>query len=737
MNEASLHLLSQTLYRPPLGLAVLCVAIGLAAIALVFATGQEKSHRTAFFRIVALAGIAWLLMGPSVIKPGKPSTLQPPRLAILTDTSLSMSQGDASLADDDRNITRLEAVTQAWLSHERLTQLSEFAQVDTYEFDQQLRTARRGKPDAEGKATRLFDAITQIEADATLILSDGHDTTPATSPPNAPGAGRLFASPIGTPRSAPDLAIDAWPNSDQLFEGQTTTITASIRHRGMSGKPVIFELLHDDKTVESQTLTIDQPSTTVRFEVKPELSPGKTVEAEFFRARVRLADGSEAYLDNNTQDLFIQVSRGRVRVLLLEGEPYWDTRALARLIGSHPRFDLTASYAFGDQRRSRVLGETIEPGVDPTAQLNRYDIIVLGRRVERLVDETFGDRLTRFVQNGGAVVFARGNAFDNTTELGRRVREDVSIISPGQWGGPIIREMRLRLNESANPREAMINLSDQAVVSRLPGMLAATRIEGRKAASVVLLEQQDAQGPPMAAMTTLRVGSGLSLSVLTEGLWRWELLPGIGEDLEAESAYAGFWVRALQWLASGGEFLPGQDISLQADRLTLDTDETVTLEVNTRYVETNLSELNLEAIDAAGNRQAISLSPTTLPSRFRATYSPADTGVVRFELSAPGRSDLIRPDQPLTTRIAVIHRSPERRDTSAQPQRLKQLTEATGGRCLALNEPEPLIAYLQSLQAARGSQDTAAYAFNTWPAFAWVVGCLGIEWVLRRRSGLR
>ena len=99
--------------------------------------------------------------------------------------------------------------------------------------------------------------------------------------------------------------------------------------------------------------------------------------------------------------------------------------------------------------------------------------------------------------------------------------------------------------------------------------------------------------------------------------------------------------------------------------------------------------------------------------------------------------DSFDPSQPLTTRLAAIDRSPERSDTSARPDALKQLVEPTGGVCMSIGEIEPLIDYLQSLQALRGSEDTVDYAFNTWPVFALIAGCLGLEWILRRRMGLR
>lgn len=739
IHTLSQPVLAESFYRPPIAWLWVLVVLVIALFVLAGALRHERTRWTAMLRVIGLLGLGWVLLGLSRSDPASPTTSDLPRLSILVDTSASMAEMDGAVNAADPEVSRLEVLQASWLTDQRLQELSGVAQVELTAFDDQQRATDSLSLDAIGLETRLLEAIGQAQADATLILSDGHDTTSASQgmPAQTSRAGRLFAVPVGAPRSAPDLALQAWPDSDRLFEDQSTTITATIQNRGFTDQPAVIELVHNGEVVEEQRLTLPAGNLTIPFEVKPELKPGRTVQAHHYTTRIRLAQGEEAYPDNNAQDLFIQVSRSKVRVLLLEGEPYWDTRSLARLVASHPRFDLTAVYGFGSQRTARLLGESYDPASDPEAQLQRYDIIVLGKRVERLVETGFANQLSAFARQGGAVVFARGVPFDERDARGRSLLAGVQSISPVSWGGQVAGEMRVRLGQGSESRGPLDPLRDEAVLSRLPGMLAATRIEGRKAASLVMLQQQLGDGPPMAALTTVRVGTGVVMAVLTEGLWRWQLLPGVAEDAQAESVYGMFWVRALQWLATGGEFLPGQDIAIEADRLGVDPGETVSLRISTRYIENQALDLRLVAIDMQGNTQPVNVEPSTTSGTYTASYTPTETGVVRFELTTPGRDDLIDPSQPMATRIAVVQRSLERRDTSAQPDRLKALTEATGGQCLDLDEPQPLVDYLQTLQALRGSDDVVDYDFNTWTVFALIAGCFGLEWILRRRAGLR
>ncbi|MEM9492735.1 MAG: hypothetical protein AAGC55_26540, partial [Myxococcota bacterium] len=134
-------------------------------------------------------------------------------------------------------------------------------------------------------------------------------------------------------RSAPDVALQAWSESDRVFEDQSTTITASLSARGLDGRPAVVELLHNGAVIDQHMVILEEGQSEVAFEISPPLDPGLAISAHHYRCRVALASGDESYTENNTEDVFIQVSRGIVRVLLIEGEPYWDTRSLSRLIG--------------------------------------------------------------------------------------------------------------------------------------------------------------------------------------------------------------------------------------------------------------------------------------------------------------------------------------------------------------------------------------------------------------------
>ena len=78
----------------------------------------------------------------------------------------------------------------------------------------------------------------------------------------------------------------------------------------------------------------------------------------------------------------------------------------------------------------------------------------------------------------------------------------------------------------------------------------------------------------------------------------------------------------------------------------------------------------------------------------------------------------------------------QKRDPSARPQLLGDLCEPTGGQCLSLDQRDQLLAHLQALWQVRETDRKWNYVFDRPTVFALIAVFLGLEWFLRRRSGM-
>ena len=784
-------------FYPPLGIALTVILIVATAMLIFWHYLQSQPHITRhlnllLLRLGGLIAVAWLLAGPGQHE-GGPSIDQPIPIVFLADTSASMAQRDVFNDDidllssedppNDHLVTRWHAVTKKWLNPELINQLrASSCNVQLIAFDSQPRAMSineaRNLSDPTGESTDLLSAIQQItdifrqpdppgtEQNNTgliVLLSDGHDTSRGIDPAIADRLRQtgwpVMSVPVGAAQSVADIAIAAWTESDFVFEGQTTWIEAAVTQAGFNDRRAQVDLLHDDQVIESRQIMFDdQSNVRVRFRITPSPLPGETATLHGYRVTAKLLptgqpDIDESFTDNNTRWVFVRVSKDRIKAVLLEGQPYWDTRSLARVLQSDPRIDLTTVFGLGQDRsvtlqhpnarnqtKSRVLS-AVQPDLEP------YDVVILGKHIEQFFPGNRAQTLVDYVtQDGGALVFARGQAFDLTTQQGRLAGQIIAPIEPVEWGQQTLQNLKLELTpvgrDSPLTRFDSLGL-ESLIATSLPGMLTATQVSKEKPTSIVLLRQSpvpnhssdegEADGG-MAAVAYQNAGRGRVLAVLTDGLWRWSFLPG--HQRRFDSVFDQFWTRTIQWLATGGQFLPGQDVSLTSNRLVALPGEAVTVTASFQHADLQIMEPRLTITHPDGTARTTTMTLLTEnPLRYTATVQPESPGVYDLHLVIDS-SMPAQPNNPIkaSTRLAVYDRSLEKLDTSARPDVLAAISQATGGRCY--DHPRQLLEDVRQLQQARASDTRFVYRFNHPFVFTVIAAFFGLEWFFRRRKGL-
>jgi hypothetical protein len=674
-----------------------------------------------------------------------------------------------------------------WLNQRAINKLETRASVRWRRFARSSAPLASPSDDTlrpEGDATHLFKALEQTLGSAAgadtgsaasdtsdsapppgpvLILSDGHDTQRTAAPQLAArlnqAGRRVFAAAFGRAGDADQLSVQAWPDSDRVFEGDAVTLTADVRHRGYEGRTVRVTLTRGRDQLDARTLTLNQNiSRPLTFDIEPTTAPGEGTTTRVYQVSVAPVDGASADSapqpeQSNEQrqtPVFVTVSKERVQVLLLEGEPYWDTRAFARVLRSHPRIALSSIHRLGADRRVVARqGEAVEAGALDSLDLptlKRFDVVALGKRIDRFFSPGAADRLTRYVRQGGALVLVRGRPVDAEaigTEAARSLAQSLEPILPVTWGETVVRDLRLSLTpagrESPLFSEESASLAGDTVLTRLPRMLAATRVARAKAASIVTLQQQPrGEGaPPMAGLAHMRAGQGRVLAVLSEGLWRW---PMRGGEAGGQTALATFWSRAVQWLAAGGEFLPGQNLSLELSPRQARAGEAVTIALTSRYPLGDDVSPKARITGPDGQTQTVTLTRAQADThRFTASYRPAEAGVARVAIDPRGlpADDDAPPDNRTAPRGRVVVRpaSVEQADTTPRPEVLERLTRATGGEMLPTAGVDRLADHLDALRAARQRAPELRYSFDHWAALALIALSLASEWAWRQRTG--
>ncbi|MFW6059555.1 MAG: hypothetical protein ACODAQ_05205, partial [Phycisphaeraceae bacterium] len=543
----------------------------------------------------------------------------------------------------------------------------------------------------------------------------------------------VHAVPLGGADLQRDLVLAARPQQSYLFAGEPGSIQV--------------ELLQSNLGDAATTLHLRSGETRERREVRFDGRPRVELELPIQRDEPGLyeyelaAEPVEGELEtnNNRQRLFVEVTEQRLRVLLVEGQPYWDTKFLAQSLRRDERVALTQVSQVTADRQQRIVtrGKEDEARVPRTMEdLARYDVVILGRAIEHVLDERAAALLPRYVgEHGGRLVLARGRPYDMNTSRGRAIGRALAAVEPVVWGRDVQMDQKLTLAPGGRGHPSMTLASEpgavRAMIEALPGLVRLAGVSREKTAARVLARTQLPGGgqsregrPAIVAMPYQR---GMVLAVLGEGLWKWSL-HGRRNDAFA-GAFDRFWTNSVRWLSMGSRFQPGSSMALRLSRRTLHLGEELDVELASRVPRE--APGRLVASGPGDEVRELALSEIDPGTRWQASLRPEAGGVhtVRFE---PAGDEV----EPIEQKFSVIDIDRERLHSAANPAALRQFAEQSGGALLDPYAPDALPAKLQRHRAALEVPSRPEYIWDR----GWVLAALlmwaGGEWLLRRKGGL-
>ena len=385
-------------------LALVCFG-ALAGYLLVRPPGVSLARRIAFGCLLALgvARILAVLLNPTW-QEVNPSEFGRPTLSVLIDTSGSMSTADC---DGRSRVEEAVAVAKALRDD-----LDAQFEVRLWTFDKELRAAPAGDPDsltARGAATDIAVSLSQAldldvgEDSALVVLSDGiHNVAETTDEiRKAAQMARAMAVPIftkslGSDTTVEDLAVTVITPDDVAFVRQEVPIRLMVEHTGISDGTARVTVQADEASPASKVVRFrgDTPA-FVEFPVSREV-PG------LYRYDVEVSTHPrEIVRANNKKVFFLRVIDTPIRVLVLEGKPYWDFKFLLRELASDPGVSLTGGVRLkagkvilrelmpvADEGKEDVPEEKVSILTDASSLLGSYSalkdyhVIVLGREAD-------------------------------------------------------------------------------------------------------------------------------------------------------------------------------------------------------------------------------------------------------------------------------------------------------------------------------------------------------------------
>ena len=733
--------------------------VGIVVLAWRATRGAQGWRRATMIGLRAGAAAAALVVFLEPAVELRQVAREPNRIAILVDDSRSMG-----LAEDAKGPTRIERARRLLAaSRDKLAAWSRDHTIDYYTFSESISatSADLANATARGKATLIRKALDQIrgryegrDLAGVVLISDGA-ATGGFGEDSGDGALRDFLRSLDTRvhtvwaarTGLKDVAVAKVMADEFAFVRTVVRIDAVIRTTGMPAREVPVTLSTDGQPLRQKIVEFPagDADVTVTFEVTP-----PRVGRYVYEVSVPVAP-DEAVLVNNTRSFVVRVIRDKIRVLQVAGQPGWDVRALRQMLKSNPNVDLISFFILRTQDDvSLVPNDEMSLIPFPTRelfehQLPSFDLILL--QDFEYLPYGLGDYLENirsYVEGGGGLAMLGGSAsFSSGGYYGTPVAAALPVELYGPFDpGPVVDTQNFapQLTEAGTSHpitslrySAADNLAAWKTLPQLEGV---NLIASAKPDATVLATHpriRTKAGKPMPVIVAGDYGKGRSLAVTTDTLWRWGFVAAArpGDD---GRHYTKFWENAMRWLIQDPDL---RNLHVDSDAVEYLPDAPV--RVTVRLLGRDYQPVPGGVVALAVTRGA---DPARAEQVATANVKVGDDGTVLHELGglAPGvyrvaARATIAERQVDASDIFLVREAGNELDLPiGDPETLATIASGTRGSALGPIDELPDLAF-DPPRIVRVDSRTDVELWSRPGLLILVVGLLGLEWLLRQRSG--
>ena len=724
------------LERTVLLMAAVMVLGGLLAWRSSAKAGRRLRIGITAARVAGLACLAAIALNPGRWREGRVEADR--EWAVLADRSLSMATPDCDGASRWKAACALARRAAAAAPEPGRVRIHPFAG----ELEDPRSPAELAGLKPEGDATDILAAAGSLlnryrsgnrRLAGVILLSDGRQVRPGARDDLAIRARALdcpiYTLALGGRVGRRDLALSPVRRQFVTFPGQLVRVTANVDTEGLPNIAPTLSLVDPtgrplaEKKIEAQ----GDGRVPAAFEIAAG-APG------YYEYAIRTPPWpGESNADNNEARFGVHVLPGRIRILLVEGLPYWDSKFLAQLLRKQPCVDLAAVFRVSADRFFRVdaagaAGDAVRTAFpDDAAALAAYDVVMIGKGAEYVLTPDRIRLLKDFLrEQGGSVIFARGKPYSGDFA-------DAAAIEPIAWGGPLAEDVAFRptaAGEEAGLFGDLLPGRDDPLWGRMPRLRQANACAALQPFAEVLVEgsyETAGRKSALPLVVSWRFGKGVILAVNAEGLWQWDFFPA---SEEASRTYREFWLQTVVWAATHREFMPGQRLSLRLSESRVLPGEAVHAHVAARTAGPAQPALRVLRGDRLAQEPALAPSGTG-SNRWNAIVSLREPGTYRVELT-----DRTVAGPGVFATLQVAAPPAERDNVSADRDFLDALALASGGRPISASDLDAL--FNRKPPDDSGAVEKAQWLplWNRWWFLLVALSCFGVEWFLRRRNGL-
>jgi len=539
----------------------------------------------------------------------------------------------------------------------------------------------------------------------------------------------IYPVGLGLPQP-PDVRLQHLIVPDTVFHKDRVPVRVEIVSSGYANRTANLSVSIDGQQVAAKAVNLtgaaqfeelqfipEAKSGTVKLEVAVSPQPGEITDA------------------NNRLAKTVRIVNEKIHVLYVEGKPRWEYRYLRQVLLRDHRLDVKFLLTEGDRDQALASDQYLVDFPEDAAKAFHFDLVILGDVPASYFARAQLARIEELVQkHGGSLLMLAGSRHAPVSYVGTPIASVLPVRLRTEGWQDIEESVTPVVAEGAG-ESAVMTLDvpasrNQELWSLVHPLYKLPILEGAKPGATVLatLSRGATRGEPYPLIAWQRYGSGKSLFVGTDQLWRLRFKQG-------DKYHARFWGQAIQFLTLSRLLGENKRIQIETDRQDYRTGQRIQVNANVldetyAPVKTPAFAVALDRTEPTRQTATLRLEPVpNIAGLYQGFFTPDQPG--RYAVRAPGADPAVAGMAEFTVTASPL----EQLERAMQEEQLRRMAGASGGRYFAVRD----LGDLEKVVAGEQRTDVIRRERELWDlpiVFAALLALLGVEWFLRRKYDL-
>ena len=503
-------------------------------------------------------------------------------------------------------------------------------------------------------------------------------------------------------------------------------LDATIKVTGFENRKLSVNLLEDGKQLEQQVLTLPPSSVdrTAEYPVHFTFTPA-TAGIKKYTVSIPPLEG-EVTKRNNAKSAFIKILKNKMHVAVIAGAPSADVSAVVQALHTDPNIESSVAVQqpnglFAGQQLSQFAG------------LSSAECLVLvGFPTEATIPITAQLVVNTVASRGLPLLFVASRTLD------MHKLKELSPILPFSTVSDRIDEQAVF--PSVPPQQqynVLIQSSENSSFdwNKLPPIYSSLGTFRAQPEAVVLamtrIQGVTIDNPLLVSRSIMHVKS---FAVLGYGIWRWKLLAGASS--ETEKFFDPWLSNVMRWLVTRDD---NKELKVEPSKEIFAQGEAVDFlgqAYNANYQPIDNADIHVEVAALSSHQRFETILRPFENGRYEGQFEALPEGDYSFTATAKaGGADLGKSEG----RFSVGEQSIEFADTKMNKALLQQIAAVSGGEYADGGEFKRLVHDLAVRPFMKPEEQFTASEFELWnlpSLLSVIVALLGVEWFVRKRSGM-